>query len=329
MKRLSLLSLISLSLLACQVQPVLPPAGPGPVRAPLTAFNQTNTGLLPLSPALRAELQQPDTEPEPRQEAFNEELVRQILGVQYIQSHSYYFQTQDQGKSSVEAILAHDGYARAAALTRHWQAELGPNSTWPDRESTTYNGPWPALEHAELANGKGWFGLRSASTKAEEYYQRALDAWQPGLPPEHPQQAESWAWLARSSHFLQDITVPFHTMSLVRPAQLIHHNSYEKSCDELFDRYLPSRNHNPHGVWQQGPYPAQGKWGIYFAPGTRAKEIVTLTANEVRPFYKLVNRRDNPSQDNWEKTRAVMLPLGAKTTAGLIVQFLRELGLEA
>lgn len=316
---------------ACQSQSVLPSAQP-PVSPqqlnPLQAFNQqNNTALLRISAALQAELQQPDTEVEPRQDSFDEALARRVLEGQYVQAHSYYFQTLDNQNSTIEAILKHDGYLQAAATVTHWRNLLGQNAVWPDRTSTTYNGPWPALEHGQMANGKGWFGLRSASVKAEEYYQRALDTWQRHLPPDHPEQAESWSWLGRSTHFLQDMSVPFHTMSLVRPAQLIYHQSYEKSCDEFFVRYLPSRNHNPQGVWEGGgPYPATGQWGHYYPPGTRASQIVTQMADTARPFYKLVNRRDN--DERWEKTRAVMVPLGAKTTAGMIVNFLREVGVQ-
>lgn len=327
-KPFAALSVLLLALTACQSAPAWSP--PPAARAPLQAFQvptPQSAPLLRISPALRAELLQPDTEPEPRNDSFDEELARRIFDTQYVKSHSYYYQTLDNQDTNIEAILRHDGHARAADLLRHWRDTLGQNAVWPDAQSTTYNGPWPALEHAELSGGKGWFGLRSAGTKAQEYYQRALDSWNPALPPDHPQQAESWAWFARASHFLQDISVPFHTMSLVRPAQLLHHKAYERSCDEFFGRYLPSRNHNPDGVWLNGgPYPASGQWGHYYPPGTSAAQMVSQLANEVRPFYKLVNRRDGDNR--WERTRAVMVPLGAKTTAGMVVSFLRDVGVQ-
>lgn len=325
MKKKLLTVAFCLSLFACQSQPTLLPV----VRqnAPLNLRQQSaNPAQLPISAALRAELQQPDTEPEPRED-YDQETVRKLLGVSYIKAHSFYFQTMDNGKSSIESILAHDGYLQTAQLVRHWQDQLGPDAVWPDSQSTTYKGPWPALEHAELKGGKGWFGLRSAGSKADEYYQRALDSWKRDLAPDHPEQAESWGWLARSAHFLHDVTVPFHTMSLVRPAQLLHHTQYEKTCDDLFENYLPSRNYNPQGVWQNGPYPASGNWGIYYPKGTRAKQIIQMAADEARPFYKLVSRPDRPAEANWDKTRAVMLPFAAKTTAGLFVNFMHDVGL--
>ena len=120
--------------------------------------------------------------------------------------------------------------------------------------------------------------------------------------------------------------MPFHTVSLLRPSQLRHHTQYEVSCDELFERYLPSRNYNPQGVWVHGPYPAQGSWGVYYAPGTTAAAMIRQNADYARKFYKFVNESESWTQQNWERTRAVMVPLGAKTSAGLIKSFLNEVG---
>ncbi|MGV3527093.1 MAG: hypothetical protein ACO1RX_22950 [Candidatus Sericytochromatia bacterium] len=320
------LCVFSLLLLAgCQ-------AAVGPVQAPVSSAPRgvnrltSASGVRPLAlnPALERELAQPDEEAEPAGNSFQEQVVRQTLGTTYVNAHSYYYQTLDQGKSSVEAILAHDGHSRAAELVTRWRTELGQNALWPDQQSTTYGGPWPALEHGLLRNGSGWFTFASADKKAEEYYQRALKTWKPGLPADHPEQAESWAWLGRSSHFLHDMTVPFHTMSLLRPSQLLYHTAYEKSCDTLFERYLPSRNHNPGNVWAQGPYPATGTWGVYYAPGTSAATMVKQTADQARRFYGMVNERENAQKANWERTRAVMIPLGAKASAGMILRFLAD-----
>ncbi len=52
--------------------------------------------------------------------------------------------------------------------------------------------------------------------------------------------------------------------------------------------------------------------------------MIKQNADYARRFYKLVNEGEDWSSLNWERTRAVMVPLGAKTTAGLILEFLRD-----
>ncbi len=334
MKRLSLLVILGL-LAACQS----PSIQPNSLRASTPANSlQSQSAARPtaqanspqLSSAFLRQLEGFDEEGDPSVDTPNarmdQQLVSQTIGTAYTKAHSYYFQTLDQGKSSVEAILAHDGHTEAARLVRHWTPVLGENAVWPDKQSTSYQGPWPALEHAELKNSGGWFMFKAASTKADEYYGKAVAAWRKDLPADHANQTEAWAWLARASHFLQDVTVPFHTISLIRPAQLLCHNRYEVTCDQHFNSYLPSRNHNPQGVWANGPYPASGPWGIYFNPGTTAGAMIRQNADFSRKFYKFVNERENTSTQNWERTRAVMVPLGAKTTAGMIQSFLRDVG---
>lgn len=315
---------------ACQA----PLSAPTPMNPPpaLNALRQNNTPLqalippLPLSRQFRQELQQKQVPLDDVQPQYvDEQRVEQILGIQYKKSHSYYFQTPDPGlnnKPTVQAILENDGHDQAAQWVKHWESVLGEAAVWPDAQSTTYRGPWPALEHAELRGGDGWFMFRSASAKADEYYQRALQAWKPGLSPDHPEQQAAWQWLGRSAHFIHDVTVPFHTVSLMRPAQLLHHSRYEVTCDETFERYLPSQNHNPAGVWENSPYPAGETWGIYFPPKTSAGAIVKYTADQSREFYGLVNEAE--SGQNWEKSRAVMIPMGAKLTVGLLLQFLQD-----
>lgn len=315
---------------SCQTQPFSTPIQTPSVTAFSQIRRQASTSMPPLklSPSFQQQLKQMQTlesSLENNPQSVDEKWVEQMLSVQYIKSHSYYFQTRDtgmNGESSVTGILKNDGHNQASQWIKHWEALLGEASIWPDAQSTTYQGRWPALEHAELKGGDGWFMFRSASEKADEYYERALKAWKHGLPADHPTQAEAWRWLGRTAHFIHDVTVPFHTVSLLRPAQLIHHTPYEKSCDEQFMRYLPSRNHNPAGVWENGPYPQGETWGIYFSENTSAGEMVKYAANNSRPFYGLVN--ESEKENNWEKTRAVMIPLGAKLTAGLILQFLRE-----
>lgn len=332
MRTLIALCLCALSLNACQAGPaartaVIPQNQPVNVQAasaPVTAQSLK----LPLSPALIKELQQPDTELEPRDQNYNERLVAQLLDPLYVHAHSYYFDHLDRdGQSTVESILRHDGHTRAADLTKVWREVLSEGSVWPDRNSTTYNGRFTALEHGQVSHTKGWFMFRNASTKAHEYYQLALKAWKPGLAPDHKGQEEAWAWLGRTSHFIQDLSVPFHTMSMVRPAQLLFHHGYEISSEERFDTYLPSRNHNPEGIWAQGgPYPANGQWGIYFAPGTSADKMIFQLTDQSRPFYKLVNKPESSRNANWEKSRSILIPVGAKTTAGLVMAFLTDTG---
>lgn len=324
MKSKVLLFVSSVLLISCHLQPVVTPLSAAPKQ-----FTTTSTApkSLSLSPSLKAELNLSDEEAEPRNNDFSETLVKGIIGPDHIKAHSYFFTFMDQGKSSVSQILAHDGHPKSAELVHHWRALLGENARWPDNESTSYKGPWPALEHGEYnSRGDGWFWFKSGSTKAEEYYQRAFQAWKPGLPADHPDQAEAWSWLSRTSHFIQDITVPFHTMSLARPAQWFHHNPYEHAAEDHFHKYLPTQNYNPFGVWKDGPYPAAGTWGIYFPKRTSAGDMLRFGAAQSRPFYSLVNEKENPQKGNWEKTRAVLMPMGAKLTAGLVHAFLSDVG---
>ncbi len=316
--------LIMLILSACQTQvprSILPSQS-------LTQLSAATTNRPNLNPQLMQELQTPDQEGEPTEiesaSKLDENLIRKTIGASYIQAHHYYFSVQDQGQSTIESILAHDQHHRPAQLVKRWAKTLSEGALWPDQQSTTYKGRWPALEHAELKRSGGWFQFQSASVKADEYYQLAKKAWKPQLAADHPDQTEAWAWLGRASHFLQDVTVPFHTVSLLRPSQLLYHTAYEKSCDQLFWNYLPSRNVNPGGVWVHGPYPEKGTWGLYFNPGTSAGQMIKQNADYARRFYKLVNEGEDWSSLNWERTRAVMVPLGAKTTAGLILEFLRD-----
>jgi hypothetical protein len=52
--------------------------------------------------------------------------------------------------------------------------------------------------------------------------------------------------------------------------------------------------------------------------------MVRQNADYARLFYKLVNEREDWTTRNWDRTRAIMIPLAAKTTAGLTVSFLRD-----
>lgn len=330
MKRLIAIAIFSLTLSACQGQPALR----SPL--PLTPLRQqsadspisSNGRKLPLSRNLQRELQQPDKETEPQDQSYNERLVAQILDPQYIHAHSYYFDFLDKdGQSSVESILRHDGNEQAANWVKNWRKVLSDGAVWPDHHSTTYNGPFTALEHGQVSKTRGWFMFRNASTKAEEYYRLAIQAWKPELAPDHPDQSEAWAWLGRTSHFVQDLTVPFHTRTLVRPAQALFHNSYEKKSEQQFATYLPSRNHNPDGVWANGgPYPAEGQWGLYYPAGTSAESMIFQLAEQSSPFYPLVNNPESSKTGNWEKSRSVLIPVGAKSTAGLVMAFLNEVG---
>lgn len=322
MKRVLLLALTA-GLTACQALPASRPAE--------TVHQQSVAGFkplnLPLSASLRQELLQPETETDPRQEVYDEELVSQILDPRYVHAHSYYFDHLDQGSSSIETILRHDGHGRSADLLVHWRSVLGAAAVWPDRNSTTYQGRFTALEHGQVGPNKGWFLFSNASSKAAEYYQRARDAWHRDLAPDAPAQSEAWAWLGRTSHFLQDMSVPFHTRSLVRPAQVLRHHPYEISCEQKFEQYMPGRNYNPFGVWTSGgPYPAGEAWGLYYPAGTTADAMIQQLADQSSPFYKLVNRAENTKTGNWEKSRAVLIPLGAKLTSGLVVRFLQDVG---
>jgi hypothetical protein len=313
--------LISLLLISACHSPVV---GPAPVQNRVNAASRTRETLW--SPRVQALLQAPDTEVDPPEVRGQEQA--QLPGTYYIQAHSYLFRTLDQGQSTVEAILNHDGQTRAAAIVAHWRDLLGENALWPDQETTTCKDcRFPSLEHALLKNGRGWFGRLSAADKFNEYYQRAREAWQHSLPPDHPAQATSWRWLARASHFLQDVTIPFHTVSLLRPAQALYHNRFEETCDERFRDYHPLRNHDPMGVWiAQGPYPPDKTWGLYFPAGTSGTKLVEYNAGVAREFYRLVRGRNDEKAGNWEIARSAMIPLAAKTTAGVIVMFLEENG---
>lgn len=330
-----------LVLLGCQAQNIaLRPPTNGSVQSqsqlqPEQMIQSRQPLSLALSPALRSQLNQAPLESAPRGEEpaqLSEAQLKQIFGnesapaPQYVHAHSMYFDYLYQGKSTVETILEHDGQRQAAQWVTHWRKALSEGALWPDHNSTTYKGPFKALEHGLPSLNSGWFGLRNAREKSQEYYELALKSWKPGLAPDHPDQAEAWAWLGRTCHFIQDMSVPFHTRSLARPAQALYHNPYEVSAEKLFDNYLPVRNHNPFGVWSSGPYPTNEPWGIYFPAGIQAGDLIVKTAEQSQSFYDLVAQRSSDEDGNWEKTRAVMIPLGAKSTVGLIVSFLTEVG---
>ncbi len=333
----------SILLVSCQTQSFRPSSNI-PVQQQVNQQSQQNFEQnirsssplnLALNPALRSQLKPTTTEPTPltdRPEQVNTQQLTHIFGTEndltpsYVDAHSMYFDYLHNGKSTIEMILAHDGHSQAAQWVTHWRDTLSKGAIWPDHNSTTYNGPFKALEHGLPSVDSGWFGLRNAREKSQEYYEMALKSWKPELAPDHPDQAEAWAWLGRTSHFIQDMSVPFHTRSLVRPAQAFFHNAYEVSSEKLFDNYLPVRNHNPFGVWANGPYPENEVWGIYFPAGIQAGELIVKTAEQSQPFYDLVAQRSNDENGNWEKTRAVMIPLGAKSTAGLVISFLTEVG---
>lgn len=334
MKRSLLFSLgLTFLLGACQaqIQPFQQAPRTAPVRQQTVAGRQAGLQL-PLSAALQTELQAPDLEAEPRNQEYNEAWVEQVFNPEhkvspyYVHGHSDYYDHLSNGQSTVESILTHDGQAQAAQWVQRWRSVLSAAAVWPDHHSTTYNGRFTALEHGQVSINNGWFLFRDASSKAQEYYDRALDAWIPGVAADDPRQEEAWAWLGRSSHFIQDMTVPFHTKALVRPAQPLFHHNYEITCEERFDEYMPENNYNPFDVWQHGPYPEHEPWGFYYPASTSTSELIMLLADQSEPFYKLVNERQNSKSGNWEKTRAVMVPLGGKATAGFIVHFLQEVG---
>lgn len=258
-----------------------------------------------------------DEEPNPADLLPKEDFTHEYV------NHFKFFTEIDVTGSTVEEILQHDGYVNAHKYVRHWRDLLGENMDWPDHQSTTYKGPFPAMEHGLTRKGKGWFGLRNAKQKAEEYYNRALSSWKKGVSPTDPQQKEAWEWLGRTAHFIQDSTVPHHSMVLLRFDQLTH-SPYEKRSSQNFRTYFPSKNYNP-GTWNNGgPYPAQGKWGIY--SNKNAAEVVENNLNIANGLFRTVNHREDEKNGNWDKSRSLMLPLASKTCAGLIVGFLEKVG---
>ncbi len=254
----------------------------------------------------------------------NTEIKDSEIGPEYV-DHFKFFTSLDKTGSGVEEVLAHDGYVNANKYVVYWRNLLGENLDWPDHNSTTYHGPFPALEHGLIKNGKGWFGLKNASQKADEYYALALKSWHKGLPADAPEQKDAWAWLARTAHFVQDVTVPHHTFSLARIDQLTHH-PFEKAVSDNFAQYFPSRNYDG-GLWNgKGPYPeGNNKWGIYYnsrLPG----DIINNNAKISHGLFKIANHKDDATNGNWDKVRALVVPLATKTCAGLVVSFLQQVG---
>jgi hypothetical protein len=257
--------------------------------------------------------------------APNQELKEQDVTAEY-GNHFLFFTAIDKTGSGVEEILDHDGYANAAKYLTFWRKTVGDNVDWPDEHSTTYHGPRPAFEHGLMKNGTGWFWYRSAAQKADEYFSRAVMAWHKESAPDAPEQKEAWEWLGRSAHFIQDVTVPHHTVTLARLAQLTH-NPFEDSVIKTFDQYLPSHNYDG-GSWNgNGPYPEQGKWGIYYEsklPG----QVVKDNADISRGLFKISKHKSDANNGNWDKVRALVVPLAAKTCAGLVVSFLQQVGVK-
>jgi hypothetical protein len=281
--------------------------------------NQTISLEEQLSPSIMSLYRSPDSVTITSDESVNEADFTAEYG-----KHRLFFTAIDKTGSAVEEILARDGYNNASKYLAHWRDLMGVNTEWPDYHSTTYHGIRPALEHGLLKNGTGWFWYRSAAQKADEYFSRAVMAYHKGTAPDAPEQQEAWEWLGRTAHFVQDVTVPHHTVTLARLGQLTH-NPFEDSVDQTFTNYLPSLNYDG-GAWNgNGPYPAQGQWGIYYQsklPG----EIIKSNADISRGLYKIANSKKDATNGNWDKVRALVLPLASKTCAGLIVSFLKQVG---
>ncbi|MFN8577750.1 MAG: zinc dependent phospholipase C family protein [Candidatus Sericytochromatia bacterium] len=284
-------------------------------------LSQSNNSSIPysklFSSSILETIKTPTEDPNP-----NDILPKDEFTHEYV-DHFRFFNDIDVSGSSIEEVLEHDGYTNAQKYVVFWRKTLSDNMDWPDHESTTYKGPFPAMEHGLTRKGKGWFGLKNAKQKAEEYYSRALNAWKKGVPATDPQQKEAWEWLGRTAHFIQDSTVPHHSMVLLRFDQLTHH-PYEKNSSKNFSNYFPSKNYNP-GTWNNGgPYPQQGQWGIY--SNKNAGEVVENNLNIANGLFKTVNHKEDEANGNCDKSRSLMLPLAVKTCSGLIVNFLERVG---
>lgn len=243
----------------------------------------------------------------------------------YMKTHKLIFSRIDKTGSSVEEILSHDGFHNASKLTKYWRNVLTENAKWPDRKSTTDFGPRPAMEHGLLKNGNGWGFALGADKKVDEYFRKALWAWNWSKAANDPSQKEAWAWIGRASHFLQDMSLPSHTEPLFNLTQLFHHDPFEICSDEHFDEFMPSKN-NDAGMWNgEGPYPKDKQWGIYFNSQTPG-QIVKATANEMRKKYSYMDNFDDISNGHWNRLKAYAIPLATKQCAGLVVAFLRAVG---
>ena len=261
--------------------------------------------------------------PDPVRDANNPEIKASEMQADYV-DHFKFFTALDIGGSGIEEVLAHDGYTNASKYLVYWRDLLGENLDWPDHHSTTYKGPFPAMEHGLLKGTKGWFGLSNANEKADEYFTLAIEAWHRGLPATAPEQKEAWEWLGRASHFIQDVTVPHHTFSLARLDQLSH-SPFEKAVSVNFSKYFPSQNYDG-GTWNgKGPYPKNEQWGIYFdsrMPGNVIKNNATISHG----LFKIANHKEDETNGNWDKVRSLVIPLATKTCAGVIVSFLQQVG---
>ena len=146
--------------------------------------------------------------------------------------------------------------------------------------------------------GKGLNGKESSSVKFVEYYNKAKAAQKRGdnyLAAEH---------LGRALHYVQDASVPHHTISYLT----IAHANYEKFCSENVETYL-SELEDPYSP--NTLYPSITKRAL--------NEIVPFEAEYSHAFYGNVNTTLN--QSKWGSTASQLIKRSTKVSAAILYKF--------
>ncbi|GBK62738.1 MAG: zinc dependent phospholipase C family protein [Paenibacillus macerans] len=142
--------------------------------------------------------------------------------------------------------------AQAIAILNH---DLGPTVISTYRSTLLYYTDWPDKYENDLGTfarhfydpdtGKNWLGQTSptAKTRAEQYYQNALEAYRMG------DVEEAFIHLGKGTHYVSDINVPHHAANLT--ALNSNHTQFEKYIDKSRLNYTIPGNTLPEAVYKE------------------------------------------------------------------------------
>ena len=150
--------------------------------------------------------------------------------------------------------------------------------------------------------GKGLYGGTSASERFVEYYDKALNAQRnndPLLAAQH---------LGRALHYLQDVTVPHHTISILT----IAHAAYEKFCSTNIDTLLDGKETTN---------------SLYYSDmRTKQKQaIVPYIAAYSNTYYDDVD--SSLFQGHWDVIAETLMEYAVDQTAAMLYRFSLDAGL--
>lgn len=187
-------------------------------------------------------------------------------------------------------LLADNNYMKEFEVYNHYLEEVNRGVVWADQDFKSTSHFYSPVKH------RGMFGHQNAKSLTNNYYRKAISYWKKDY------KSRSMFYLGAALHITQDMTVAQH----VNIRLLDNHKQYETFVKTTYDIVKEFRtSKKPIEFKHLDSY-------IIFNAKTSLKE-----------YEKYKNIKD--SRERYYKLTKCSLPLAQRTTAGLMIKFLKDI----